>query len=113
MFEYSLESKNVPKWITFIKAEIPLERPVKKGTILKNISVNSDTWNLYEVIDFEKNKTFTLKRLNGDFFVKYTCSQKNDGTEFEYFEWVENGELSVLMEMSALELLKKNIENNL
>ncbi len=43
VFEYSLESNNVPKWITSIKQEIPLERPVKKGTRLKNIGFNSDT----------------------------------------------------------------------
>lgn len=110
VFEYSLESNNVPKWIKSIKEEIPLERPVKIGTKLKNIGVNSDNWNFYEVIDFQPNKTFTLKRLNGDYFVKYTCTQKDGGTEFEYFEWAEN-ELDGLMEMSALELLKELIEN--
>ena len=31
--------------------------------------------------------------------------------EFEYFEWAENGDLDGLMEMSALELLKEQIEN--
>ena len=108
VFEYSLESNNVPKWITSIKEEIPSERPVKVGTKLKNIGVNSDNWNFYEVIDFEQNKTFTLKRLNGDYFVKYTCNEKDGGTEFEYFEWAEN-ELDGLMEMSALELLKELI----
>ena len=66
VFKYSLESNNVPKWITSIKQEIPSERPVKVGTKLKNIGINSDTWNYYEVIDFVENKTFTLKRLNGD-----------------------------------------------
>lgn len=111
VFTYSLESNNVPKWITSIKQEIPLERPVKKGTRLKNIGVNSDTWNEYEVIDFEPNKTFTLKRLNGDYFVRYTCTENQNGTDFEYFEWAENGELDDLMKMNALELLKKNIEN--
>ena len=39
VFKYSLESDNVPKWITSIKQEIPLERPVKLGTELKNIGV--------------------------------------------------------------------------
>ena len=29
VFEYSLESDNVPKWIDSIKKEIPIERPVK------------------------------------------------------------------------------------
>lgn len=28
VFEYSLESDNVPKWIDSIKKEIPIERPV-------------------------------------------------------------------------------------
>ena len=110
VFEYSLESNNVPKWIKSIKEEIPSERPVKFGTKLKNIGFNNDNWNFYEVIDFQPNKTFTLKRLNGDYFVKYTCTQKDGGTEFEYFEWAEN-ELDGLMEMSALELLKELIEN--
>lgn len=110
VFDYSLESNNVPKWITSIKEEIPLERPVKLGTQLKNIGRNSENWNYYEVIEFEKGKTFTLKRLNGDYFVKYTCTAKENGTEFEYFEWVANGDLDELMEMEALKLLKELIE---
>ena len=95
--------------IDSIKKEIPIERPVKLGTKLKNIGVNNNIWNEYEMIDFQPPKTFTLKRLNGDYFVKYTCTEKGDGTEFEYFEWAEN-ELDGLMEMEALEKLKKLIE---
>lgn len=110
VFEYSLESNNVPKWITSIKEEIPSERPVKLGTKLKNIGVNSDVWNEYEVIDFQPPKTFTLKRLNGDYFVRYTCIEKDNGTEFEYYEWAEKGNLDDLMGMKALEILKKLIE---
>lgn len=109
VFEYSLESNNVPKWITSIKEEVALERPVKLGTRLKNIGINSNTWNEYEIIDFQPPKTFTLRRLNGDYFVKYTCIEQNNGTNFEYFEWAEN-ELDGLMEISALEKLKELIE---
>lgn len=111
VFAYSLESNNVPKWITSIKEEIPSEIPVKVRTKLKNIGINSSTWNYYEVVEFEQNKTFTLKRLNGDYFVKYTCTPKDRGTEFEYLEWVANGDLDDLMGMSALKLLKQLIEN--
>ena len=111
VFDYSLESNNVPKWITSIKEEIPEERPVKLGTQLRNIGINSKEWNKYKMIEFNPPKTFTLKRLNGDYFVKYTCSEKDEGTDFEYFEWAENGEIDGLMEMSALELLKEQIEN--
>lgn len=113
VFEYSLESNNVPKWINSIKEEIPEERPVKLGTKLRNIGVDSQEWNKYEVIDFQPPRTFTLKRLNGDYFVKYTCTEKDNGTEFEYFEWAEYGELDGLMEMSALELLKELIEKEM
>ena len=45
VFDYSLESNNVPKWITSIKEEIPEERPVKLGTQLRNIGINSKEWN--------------------------------------------------------------------
>ena len=113
VFEYSLESNNVPKWINSIKEEIPEERPVKLGTKLRNIGVDSQEWNKYEVIDFQPPRTFTLKRLNGDYFVKYTCTEKDNGPEFEYFEWAEYGELDGLMEMSALELLKELIEKEM
>ena len=113
VFEYSLESNNVPKWINSIKEEIPEERPVKLGTKLRNIGVDSQEWNKDEVIDFQPPRTFTLKRLNGDYFVKYTCTEKDNGTEFEYFEWAEYGELDGLMELSALELLKELIEKEM
>lgn len=113
VFEYSLESNNVPKWINSIKEEIPEERPVKLGTKLRNIGVDSEEWNKYEMIDFQPSRTFTLKRLNGDYFVKYTCTEKDNGTEFEYFEWAEYGELDGLMEISALELLKELIEKDI
>lgn len=65
------------------------------------------------MIDFQPPRTFTLKRLNGDYFVKYTCTEKDNGTEFEYFEWAEYGELDGLMEMSAFELLKELIEKEM
>lgn len=59
VFDYSLESNNVPKWIIQIKEGIPEERPVKLGTQLRNIGVNSKEWNKYEMIEFEPPKTFT------------------------------------------------------
>lgn len=111
VFEYSLESDNVPKWITSIEKEIPTERPVKLGTKLNNISIGSDTWNQYEVIEIIPPKTFTLKLLNGDYYVKYTCTEKGAGTDFEYYEWAEFGELEDIMGMDALERLKEQIEN--
>ena len=111
VFNYSLESNNVPKWITSIEIEVPSERPVKVGTILKNKGINSDIWNEYEVIELLSPYTFTLKKLNDDYFVKYTCIENGSGTNFEYLEWAENKNLDDILEMDALELLKKEIED--
>ena len=111
VFIYSLESANVPKWINSIEKEIPLERPIKLGTKLKNKGFNSSEWNEYEVIEFLPPKSFTLRKLNDDYFVKYTCTKNGTGTSFEYYEWAENKNLDDIMEMGALELLKKLIED--
>ena len=112
VFMYSLESDNVPKWINTIEKEIPLERPVKLGTKLKNKGFNSNEWNEYEVIEFLPPKTFTLKKINDDYFVRYTCTENGTGTNFEYFEWAEKNNLEDIMEMDALEQLKKLIEED-
>ncbi len=109
VFAYALSSENVPKWIKSIKEEIPSELPVKLGTKLKNRSFDSGEYNYYEVIDFKNGETFTLKRLNGDYHVRYTVRAKDDGTEFEYYEWTEKDALDPL-DQSALVLLKKHLE---
>lgn len=96
----------MPKWIKSVREEIPSERPVKLGTKLRNIGVDKDAeWNEYEIIEFDPPKSFTLKQLNGDYFVKYTFNEVTGGTEFEYLEWSKSG-LDGRLEMQALEKLK-------
>ena len=111
VFYYSLESDNVPKWIKSVREEIPSERPVKIGTRLRNIGVEPDAqWNEYKIVKFTPPHSFTLKQLNGDYFVKYTCKETPEGTDFEYLEWSESG-LDGRLEMSTLEKLKELIES--
>lgn len=76
----------------FYKRRNSIRKTCKRWHTIKKYRYYSSTWNYDEVIDFEKNKTFTLKRLNGDYFVKYTCTPIDNGTEFEYLEWVANGD---------------------
>ena len=111
VFSFSLESDNVPKWIKSIRIEIPSERPVRLGTKLRNIGIDKKSaWDEYEIIEFDPPKSFTLKLLNGDYFVKYTFSETPSGTEFEYLEWSESG-LNNRFEMEALEKLKELLES--
>ena len=112
VFSFSLASENVPKWIESIRKEIPSERPVGLGTTLRNISIgNKSAWDEYEIVEFDPPKSFTLKHLNGDYFVKYTFSETPGGTEFEYLEWSESG-LNNRLEMGALEKLKELLESS-
>jgi uncharacterized protein YndB with AHSA1/START domain len=110
LFAYTLDSKNTPKWFTSIKEEIASETPVKLGTKLKNRGDDKNNWNLYEITEFEKNKTFTLSQIGGGYHVRYTFLENGPGTDFEYYEWVDEGELSEPTNMETLVLLKNNIE---
>ena len=110
LFAYTLDSKNTPKWFTSIKEEIASETPVKLGTKLKNRGDDKNNWNLYEITEFEKNKTFTLGQIGGEYHVRYTFRKNGTGTDFEYYEWVDKGKLSEPANMESLVLLKKNVE---
>ncbi len=111
VFDFTLDPKNTPKWIDGIAEEVTSEWPSKKGTIYKNKDSNG-TWNEYVLVEFEKNKTFTLARQNSDYHVRYTFYPVGDDkTEFEYYEWVESGELDDTVSQQVLEKLKKVIEN--
>ncbi len=111
VFNFTLDPKNTPKWIDGIEQEITSEWPVKIGSIYRNQGSNGD-WNEYELVDVEKDKTFTLSQKNGDYSVRYTFdSQKDNSTEFEYYEWVDTGELDDTVSQKTLEKLKEVIES--
>jgi uncharacterized protein YndB with AHSA1/START domain len=110
VFEFTTNPANTAKWIDGIELEETNETPPKLGTIYRNKG-QSDNWNEYEMTVFEKDKTFTLSRLNGDYHVRYTFKPLNDGScEFEYYEWVDEGELDDTFSQDVLEKLKSILE---
>jgi len=61
--------------------------------------------------EFVKDKTFTLSRLDGDYHVRYTFESVDGiGCNFEYYEWVEEGELDDTFSQEVLEKLKSIME---
>lgn len=84
VFDFTLNPENTPKWIDGIVVEETNETPPKLGTIYRNKSQSGD-WNEYEMTEFEKDKTFTLTRLNGDYHVRYTFKPVDTGCNFEYY----------------------------
>lgn len=111
IFDFTLNPINTPKWIDGITKEITNETPIKKGTIYKNQSVDG-RWNEYELVEYEQGATFTLSRIDSDYHVMYTFRSLGDNkTEFEYYKWLDNGELDDTISKEVLEKLKKVIED--
>ncbi len=111
VFEFTTNPKNTHLWIPSIEEEIAEEYPPKINTQYKNRG-NDFKWDFYKVLEFEKNKVFTLTDLKGIYTVKYTYKKLEDNkTEMEYFEWVSKGELSNPFTKDILLKLKSVIEN--
>jgi len=112
VFAYATDSKNTPTWYPSIKEEIPSSPIFKLGTKIKNRGEKTDLWNYYEITNFEQDKTFTLSQLGTSYHVKYTFTKTEDGTELEYYEWVDYGELEEPANVYNLELLKTELEKS-
>jgi hypothetical protein len=110
VFGFTTDPANTPKWIDGIVVEETNETPPKLGTIYRNKGRNGK-WNKYEMTEFVKDRTFTLGRLNGDYNVRYTFTPiNNNHCNFEYYEWVNEGELDNTISQDVLEKLKNVLE---
>jgi len=110
VFEFTTNPENTPKWIDGIVVEETNETPPKLGTIYRNKGQDG-VWNEYEMTSFEQDKMFELTRTNGDYHVRYTFVPSGEnGCEFEYYEWVDEGELDDTFSQEVLEKLKTTIE---
>ena len=110
VFEFTTNPKNTHTWIPSIEEEIAEQYPPKIGTIYKNRG-KEPNWNTYKVVEFEKNKKFTLINLENDYSVIYTYKKISDNkTEMEYFELVRTGEIGKPFTQAILNKLKKVME---
>lgn len=110
VFRFTLDPENTPKWIDGIVEEETNETPLKLGTIYRNKGT-SGNWNEYEMTAFEQDKLFELSRSNGNYHVRYTFTPTSDGhCAFEYYEWVDEGELDDTVSQEVLEKLKSVME---
>lgn len=110
VFDFTINPQNTHLWIPFILEEVADKYPPEINTQYKNRGIDNN-WNKYKVVDFKKDKVFILSDLLGNYFVKYTYRKLNGHkTEMEYFEWMNDGDLSNPFTVNILEKLKKVME---
>ena len=111
VFEFTINPENTPKWIEYIKDEQVNERPIKIGTIYRNTN-NGKDWDAYRVVEFDKNKLFTLKKRGSSYQVSYIYESLGASqTKLTYFEQDEKG-LKDPFSVRVLEKLKSVIEES-
>lgn len=112
VFEFTTNPKNTRLWIPSIKEEVAEEYPPKIGTQYKNRRQRSD-WNFYRVVEFKRNRLFTLTDLDNNYHVRYSYKELLSGkTELEYSEWMEEGALKNPLAINILHNLKFVLEKN-
>ncbi|MGA2667269.1 MAG: SRPBCC family protein [Patescibacteria group bacterium] len=106
VFEFTINPKNTPKWLEMIKSEETNEWPIKVGTKYRNKRKDGE-WTEYIVTVLESNKLFEIKSADGNYHTRYTYKRFEDGTELEYYEWVDKGEIDSPFMIDILDKLKK------
>ena len=110
VFLFSIDPRNSPKWIDSFEEEVTSAWPVALGTVYRNRGKDG-VWNSYTVTAFEANKVFELTAEDGGYCVHYDFEEVEPNvTRLHYHEWVTRGELDAPFERTALEKLKKLIE---
>ena len=110
MWDFTLNPKNTPKWLLTCEKEIAHEWPVKVGTVYENKSKNGSIFK-FKITEIEPYKHFSLVGEDNNYHCRYSFKDLgNDLTKFEYFEWMEIGELDAPFGQKVLEELKKAME---
>lgn len=111
VFNFTIDPKNTPKWIEASEKEETSEWPVKVGTVYTNTGKSGQAFE-FKMTDIVPNKSFELIGSDNNYHCRYTFRDLGDNkTEFEYYEWMEDGELEAPFTQDVLGKLKSVMES--
>lgn len=111
VWDFLLDPKNTPKWISAIAYEETNEWPPKVGTVYRNRTKINGIWSNYIMTELKENEMFVFMQDDKNYHVKYTFKPiGKNSTELEYFEWVEKGTLLYPFTQGILKKLKRILE---
>ena len=109
LFAFAIDPRNTPKWVKSITLEETNEWPIKAGSIYRNQRKNGE-WSEYEVVTFEPNKTFVLKKDDG-LYVEYGFVPAGESiTRLEYCLRMATGELGSSLDERVLESMLRTLK---
>lgn len=110
VFAFTITPPNTTKWIGGIVAEETNELPIRVGTMY-TLRDTSNNILEYTIVALEKDKLVEWVSNDGNYHVRYTFAPAGDhATDFEYYEWVDMGDISDPFTLETLEKLKEQIE---
>jgi hypothetical protein len=111
VWDFLLDPKNTPKWISAIAYEEMSGWPPKVGTIYRNKTKVNGIWSKYIVTELKEKEMFVFMQDDKNYHVRYTFKPSGENsTELEYFEWVEKGTLLYPFTQGILNKLKRILE---
>lgn len=110
VYNFVITPSNSTLWINSIVNEKTDEWPIRKGTkyILKN---KNGEYEEVTVTAIRENEMVEWISEDQNYHCRYIFHQINDNTtKFEYFEWVDRGELEEPFTIEILNILKSVLE---
>ncbi len=112
VFAFTITPMNTKLWVDSVKVEETNEWPIHIGSKYRNQNKTTGEWNEYTVTDYKEYKVFELASKDKNYHVRYTYNSIDQETsEFEYYEWVDKGELEDPFTQEILEKLKSVVES--
>lgn len=111
VFLFTITPPNSTKWIPFVIKEETNEWPIKKRTVYK---LTNEKGNISEVTVTDIKEDIYVEWISkeNNYHCQYTFRSINkDITEFEYYEWVDKGELDEPFTFNTLQKLKLALES--